>query len=640
MRMFACRMVLAAATLSLGFTEGSKAQIPLPANPQPPIPASATPPAAPPNAFAKTDYLPACSTEKVNGNCFVNIDRRYPISMPTYQMRPGTHIAVYVFHPFPFESLTLDAGAALAYEGSDQAAGFLNALIPTLGKGVTLGTAEPMVSANKTEPFVLTTRTLDIRLENAAPGPEELAKEILGQITELDRLLDQALDPVTQYIARTKIIYAQVREIELAAPRPTDRSNQTFRAAGVPAPGTPDPWAHYPEWRAYMRDRLTKQGSETTTLLARLPESCQGPGPAPAGPWAPAVRPCSAAAAGGTPPPTGTTVVSSNPLRIPAGYDNLYVQMQAKFATLNLNEPDPDTYQKILTLKSELDARHQRVSDALTYAVDLLPTLITKISTDMQTTFANIVLTQDATDDPYFVGVIPPPGSLIYRKDENTLLTPNKYLGPQITFTLNAQNEIANSLFTLPSATQKQAVASITALYAAPRFEVSAGAFFSWLPNPTFANKTDVVVTNGIPTPVDVKIDMTKTIGPLIIPFTAANYRISPEYNWIGGRRSAFYATLGLGLNPYNSQVEYVGGLSFSWRYLMFSPLYHVGHGIHLTQGEQVGQVWCQYGAAAGSTPPPCGGSPPAPSTTNFWRGAFALGISVRVPTTYSATNH
>src|ERR1700693_3787442 len=109
--------------------------------------------------------------------------------------------------------------------------------------------------------------------------------------------------------------------------------------------------------------------------------------------------------------------------------------------------------------------------------------------------------------------------------------------------------------------------------------------------------------------PVDVKIDMTKTGSPLVIPFAAANYRISPEYDWLGGRRKAIYATLGVGLNPYNTQVEYVGGFSFSWRYLMFSPLYHLGHGIHLTQGEQVGQIWCVYGAASGSNPPPCAGS-------------------------------
>jgi hypothetical protein len=383
-----------------------------------------------------------------------------------------------------------------------------------------------------------------------------------------------------------------------------------------------------------MMKKLTEQGNETTALLAHLPGPCQKEGePVSPGPWAPTARTCK--------PVNAATMPSGDPLKIPPAYDDLHKKLQDNLGKLHDGRPDAETYNKIVAFKAELEARYGRVSDAITTAIDLLPALITKISTDMQGAYTNIVLARDPVQSPVLVGVIPPPNSLHYpNREEKRVLTPFKALGPQITFTVNAQNEIANSLFGLPSASQKQAVATITALFANPHFEVSAGAFFSWLPNPTFSNKTDVAITNGVPAPVNVKIDMTKTVGPLIIPFTAANYRISREYDWIGGRRSAFYATLGIGLNPYNTQVEYASGFSFSWRYLMFSPLYHLGHGIHLTQGEQVGQIWCQYGAAAGSTPPPCAGSPPSPSTTNFWRGAFALGISVRVPTTYSATNH
>jgi hypothetical protein len=265
---------------------------------------------------------------------------------------------------------------------------------------------------------------------------------------------------------------------------------------------------------------------------------------------------------------------------------------------------------------------------------------MTKISTDMQSLLTNILMARDTVHDPIPVGVISGPGSLNRPKDEKKILAPYKALGPQIVYTLNAQNEVANSLLTLPTAAQKQAVVTITTLYAEPKFEVSAGAFLSWLPNRSFANKTEVTIKNGVPTPTDVKTDMTKTVPPLVIPFAAANYRISPEYDWLGGRRKALYATLGVGLNSYNTQVEYVGGFSFSWRYLMFSPLYHLGHGTHLTQGEEVGQIWCVYGAASGSNPPACGGSPPSPTTKTYWAGAFALGISVRVPTTFSSSNH
>jgi hypothetical protein len=636
MRLFACRTVLTAATLFLGLTAGSKAQTSQPASPQSATPVPAAPPAAPTQAFDKRNYLPACSTEKVNGNCFVNIDRRYPISMPTFQMHRGGHITVYVFHPFAFESLTLDPGAAQAFEATDQVAGLLNALSPTLGKNVTFGTTENALAAGTSQHYLAAMDKLRIDLAERPSQVDDvqLAHEILDQIGQLNKLLDQALAPVVTYFGDTKKIYAQVREIELAAPRPSaNLKNTILRLSGVPA-DTPEPWEHYTEWRTYMMKKLTEQGNETTALLAHLPGPCQKEGePVSPGPWAPTARTCK--------PVNAATMPSGDPLKIPPAYDDLHKKLQDNLGKLHDGRPDAETYNKIVAFKAELEARYGRVSDAITTAIDLLPALITKISTDMQGAYTNIVLARDPVQSPVLVGVIPPPNSLHYpNREEKRVLTPFKALGPQITFTVNAQNEIANSLFGLPSASQKQAVATITALFANPHFEVSAGAFFSWLPNPTFSNKTDVAITNGVPAPVNVKIDMTKTVGPLIIPFTAANYRISREYDWIGGRRSAFYATLGIGLNPYNTQVEYASGFSFSWRYLMFSPLYHLGHGIHLTQGEQVGQIWCQYGAAAGSTPPPCAGSPPSPSTTNFWRGAFALGISVRVPTTYSATNH
>jgi hypothetical protein len=98
---------------------------------------------------------------------------------------------------------------------------------------------------------------------------------------------------------------------------------------------------------------------------------------------------------------------------------------------------------------------------------------------------------------------------------------------------------------------QKQPVVTITMLYAEPRFEVSAGAFLSWLENRTFSNNTDVTITNGTPIPSNVKTIGTKTIRPLIIPFAAGNHRISPEFTWprwLGGQRGPYTAHSGLGL--------------------------------------------------------------------------------------------
>ncbi|MGD0666700.1 MAG: hypothetical protein ABSB23_04005 [Bryobacteraceae bacterium] len=589
-----------------------------------PEPSAAAGSAAPP--FDSSKYLPLCSTEKVNGDCFVNIDRRYPMSMPAYQMHRNSHITVYVFHPFAFEALTLDAGTAQAFEGSDQAAALVTAAVP-IGKGASWGMIDSALTADKESitTFTDTRDRAETRLSARANQPSDvaLAKEILQQLQSLSDLLTQTLAPVPHYFAETKSIYAQIREIESTVPRPVaDVQNTVLRGPGVPS-DTPNPWEDYPTWREYMRAAITKQGDDTTEVLELLPGPCQkvNDPPPSLGPWLPRARRCK--------PPNTTT--QSSPLS--DNYDALYKKLQDNLALLPADKPDPGTYQQIMSLKTDLDQRKQHVSQVLS----LLAGLIAKITPDMQSLRGNIALARDVPSNPVKLGVIPGPSS------PEKILAPYKALAPQSTYTVNAQNEIANPLLGLPTSTQKQAIVTITALYVAPRFEVSAGAFLSWLPNRTFSNYKDVTLTGGVPAPADVKIDMTKTIPPLVIPFVAANYRISPEFTWPGGRRGAVYATAGIALNPYDTQVEYAAGFSVSWRYLMFSPLFHLGHSTHLTQGEQVGQIWCQYGnsATATPTPPACGGgTPAAPSTKAFWTGAFALGISVRVPTTFSSANH
>ena len=68
-----------------------------------------------------------------------NINRQYPMTMPTFKLHRGSHITVCVFHPLPFETLTLDAGAASAYESSDQASALVTSVL-TYGKGAAFGT--------------------------------------------------------------------------------------------------------------------------------------------------------------------------------------------------------------------------------------------------------------------------------------------------------------------------------------------------------------------------------------------------------------------------------------------------------------------------------------------------------------------
>ncbi|MGD0469249.1 MAG: hypothetical protein ABSA54_12805 [Terriglobales bacterium] len=49
-----------------------------------------------------------CSTEKVNSDCTITIDRTYPITPPTIQVHPGHMVVVVVKNPQVFESISLD----------------------------------------------------------------------------------------------------------------------------------------------------------------------------------------------------------------------------------------------------------------------------------------------------------------------------------------------------------------------------------------------------------------------------------------------------------------------------------------------------------------------------------------------------
>jgi len=199
---------------------------------------------------------------------------------------------------------------------------------------------------------------------------------------------------------------------------------------------------------------------------------------------------------------------------------------------------------------------------------------------------------------------------------------------------VNTVNEVATFRASVPSPTQKKSIVTITVVYADPRFEVSAGAFFSTLPDRSFANQTTVTQNPpAVPTPGNVVI--TQTIQrPEIVPFVGANFRLGPEGLWPDGRRRAFYLTTAISLNPYNTTAEFGLGPSISWRSIMFSGLLHVGHDVRLTQGEFVGEIWCNQPAANGSIPK-CSGSPPIPSPEKYWKAGFAFGISVRVPTVF-----
>jgi hypothetical protein len=205
-----------------------------------------------------------------------------------------------------------------------------------------------------------------------------------------------------------------------------------------------------------------------------------------------------------------------------------------------------------------------------------------------------------------------------------------------VTYAVNAINNIATAQTSVTAATSKVSIATVTVLYANPRLESSAGAIVSFVHNRTFANQTITNPPTGSPyAPGDIVIAQTKT-DPEVVPFVALHWRVGDEYLMPDHRRGAVYGTIWVGLNPYSTLPEYGGGPTVSWRSLMFSFLYNRAHQTSLVSGETQGQIVCSPTATAGMSPPLCTPAPPAPITQTTPLNAFAIGLSVRIPTSFA----
>jgi hypothetical protein len=574
--------------------------------------------AALPGSVTYAADLPTCSTEKVNGNCVVNIDRTHPIVMPTFSMHPGSHIVVNVLKPYPFETLTLDPQTAQALQGSDQGAAFVTGAVPNL-KGL-------VVSASFTGAEVAD--SLDnMHALNSTPGPEEAVDAELSYIkAELHALVADSLPHVTGRIEdfddEATQVYGQLKEIESPVPRPVNASDPLLgptRGPDVPD-GTFDPWKDYGNWRLQLLCELN--GGEKECKICVAPHA-----PPFKGLFEDAAKLVSQL------PTLATTAKPGDPPSLPdpsiALLDLTDIVSRLAKAKKDIQNLSPGPDKNAFELRyNAIFAHEQRLLNALT----TYSSGVSKIVADLQTYFGNITL---ASGDSTY----PPLGLIVDPISDDSRSASAKFLGRQITYTLFAQNQIATPLMSIPTATQRTALVTITALYADPRFEVASGAFFSSLPNRTFANYTNVTETTaGTPAPVNIKITKT-TSRPEVLPFVAANYRLLPEFT-IDKRRAAVYASLAVALNPYDTLPEFAGGVSFSWRSFVLSPLYHLGHATHLTQGEYVGEIWCEYYSSpppSGTLPPQCSSAPPAPTTKTYWTNAIAFGISIRIPTTFGS---
>ena len=184
----------------------------------------------------------------------------------------------------------------------------------------------------------------------------------------------------------------------------------------------------------------------------------------------------------------------------------------------------------------------------------------------------------------------------------------------QVTYALTAVNLVQNTREAIPAASAKKTIASITLNFGDFRWEGSVGSMFSTLANRSFS--VGAVIVNGVVTNKQV---LENVLHPSVVPFAAANYRLSNDLrspHW----RMAWYWTFAVGGNPNTVSADFATGPSLSWRALMFSALWHVGHDVRATQGLYKGEL---LGTSySGSV-----------TTETYWRlDRVALGISVRVP--------
>jgi hypothetical protein len=541
---------------------------------------------------------PACSTQKVNGNCILVFDRLDPVSLPTIQMRQDARITVRVIQPLPYETLTLDPTSLQGVAPSDQSQGLVTALVASL-KGV----ATPVTP-------------LQPNLAARASGNQGVAK-VEDELKSLESYLDDPFPVVQTFITNLSGFYAQIQEAVAPLPRPLDNAGHLIRAAAMPT-GTPVPWVDYPGWRTLLVCELSTadcpqgmaqnvmnlvySGYQVQILLTPVA------------------------------PPPPSTAPPAAPLRFDnATFDALAITTDNDIQAL-LSSDDRQKYGAVL---ANLRTRETALIAAIqAYASAWLPG-VTAVNKDLQSYFVNLKETASAAAaHEQEVGHIDDPHHLSPAAAAAT-----HQLGRVVAYSVNAVNQIGTMTTSVPTTAQKTAIVTISVLYADPIFEVSTGALFSLLPNRTFANQTLVNTnTGGIPATGDIIIAQSLT-RPIVLPYVAANFRLGHDF-LVASRRSAAYFTTAVSFNSYNTTAEYAVGPSFSWRMIMLSPLMHIGHDMHLTQGETVGEIWCNTGATAGS-PTACIGAPPPPSSKYFWRVAFALGIGIRVPTSFGTiTGH
>jgi hypothetical protein len=547
-------------------------------------------------AFAAPDP-PPCSTEKVNHeDCILTINRWYPVTFPTIQMSQGKQIIVKLENQLPFESVTLDSTGTTLLPASDQGAALLTAAIPNL-KGLVFSTAiKPGAAPGLPgKPAIV-----------PKPGASPAENQVIPELAQLQQMLQDASGTIDFAFTHALVVYAQLSQA--LSPLPVPGTSSAAQVPPLPAdPSTPNPWrpASYPFWRAYLLCELVG-GSDCATANPPSFNNVLGQ---------------LSGLQSGLPPATSNLL-----------FDQHVFDFLAQKASNDIQSIPAGSRQPYLDKMTLYTAQENR----LVSVIASLGTSLPAVQKDFQTYYENINLTltnpvPDSLDKDgkLILGSITDPRS-------STVSYPH-YLGKQITFSVNVINQIATSRASVINSQAKTAIATITVLYADPRFETSAGVLFNFVHNRTFADQTITTSAPGTAqTAGEMQIFETAT-RPTVVPFVAGHIRLGDDFTIPAlGRRAAFYATAWVGINPNNTLPEYGAGPTFAWRSLMFSVLYDRTHDTRLAPGSYVGQIVCSPSPPTGSSLPSCTPAPAAPTSTTFATNAFAFGLSVRIPTSFA----
>ena len=513
-----------------------------------------------------------CSVAKSNGDCTLTIDRRNPLAPPTIQMYPHKTLTVKIKDPYYFERYFLDYTSGQLALSPDVASAVLGGLLTPLKA------SEAEFRSNALDDDAKAKLGKDFGKPKPKPVPPTgCTREEVGQLP-FGLTMDQ-LDTYYRKCFKEFAVSAQDLYQKLEPWIAPDSHPQSLEPRPS-ADSTIKPLDQSPQYPTKDPEYPHPTNKQIDTFLRGLKISEV------------AVREFAlvASIAGAVKAATPTTVPPPmcNPDNSLCDPNNLLPELQNLAALA-----DP--------VAKDLYGYADRIKNLLPPAVNAAERDCAdrKKKADEMDSGENTCVYLFTLSDPLMNKTDPRNSKLVTR---------------QVTYAVDALNLAQNTADSIPDPKKKNTIVSVTVFYGDSKWEASAGTLFSTLAVRSFS--VNPIITGGAVTDKQVGAS---PLYPTVVPFAAANYRLTGDWKkpkW----RMATYWTFAAGINPNTLTADFATGPSISWRGLMFSGLWHLGHDTRLTQGLYKGEsLGTGYSGSA--------------TTGTYWRfDRVAIGISVRVP--------